>query len=496
MIELLLALCLHAQEPTVPTQPLQFSVTHDGAGGEFVNGRLYVMLSLGKAPLIAGPNWFNVEPFFALDVENWEAGTPLIIDSNADAYVPIFDIPKGNWNAVAVLRKESNRSKINVTDGLYGEPVRFKGSGVTAGTIEINVNEVAPAREWKVHKNLRLDEKRSDLLSSFYGRDVNHGACVIVPDNYDPTRTEPYPVMYWIGGFGSDHYGGRFMKMMFTASDYDDQICRVILNSQAYTGHTVFANSENNGPRMDALIKEWIPYLEETYNLGGSEEKRFLAGHSSGGWAALWLQVQNPDFFGGAWALAPDPIDFHYFQTVDLYEDGANMYVDAQGIDRPIARMGQEPFLFTNKFVAMDDVLKDGGQIGSFEAVFSPKGQDGRPVHMFNRKTGAVNEEVVEFWKRYDIRKYLEDNWERIAPKLAGKINIVAGEFDTFYLESAVISIQEFFASKDFDALVRVMENGDHGSMVRGIMMREMDDSIAKKLQLPNIQRKAEKPRQ
>jgi len=70
---------------------------------------------------------------------------------------------------------------------------------------------------------------------------------------------------------------------------------------------------------MTALITEFIPFLEEKYNLGGSGEKRFLAGHSSGGWSSLWLQIQNPDFFNGAWALAPDPVDFHYFQTADLY---------------------------------------------------------------------------------------------------------------------------------------------------------------------------------
>lgn len=496
MIELLLSLCICIQEPTAPVQPLQFSVTHDGTIDDSIDGRLFIMLTQGKLPLIAGPNWFNAEPFFAIDVKGWESGTPIIVDASADAYVPMSEVADGSWKAVAILRKENNRSRINVTGGLYGKPVSFDGSGLDSGTIDLTVNEAPPEREWKEHKNLRLDEKRSDLLSDFYGRDVNHGACVIVPDNYDPTRTKPYPVMYWIGGFGSDHYGGRFMKMMFTASDYDDQICRVILNAQAYTGHTVFSNSQNNGPRMDALIQEWIPYLEETYNLGGGEENRFLAGHSSGGWAAMWLQVQNPNYFGGAWALAPDPIDFHFFQTVDLYEDGANMFVDSHGVDRPIARSGEDPFLYANKFVAMDDVLKDGGQISSFEAVFSPRGEDDRPVQMFNRETGAVNSEVAEFWKRYDIRKYLEDNWETLAPKLSGKLNIVAGGLDTFYLEGAVISMQEFFEEKNFDAMIRVLEGGDHGSVFRATVVREMDEFIAQKLCLPNIQNKASKPKQ
>jgi hypothetical protein len=141
----------------------------------------------------------------------------------------------------------------------------------------------------------------------------------------------------------------------------------------------------------------------------------------------------------------------------------------------------------------MDDVLKDGGQISSFEAVFSPRGIDGRPVAMFDRETGAIIPEVVEYWKQYDIRKYLEDNWETLSPKLSGKINIIAGGLDTFYLEDAVIQLHAFFKEKDFDAMVRVIENGDHGSVFRTTVIREMDAFIAEKLALPNIQNKTAK---
>jgi len=498
MIEVILSLCLYVQDSPVilaPKVPLQFTVTHDGAAGESLDGRLYIMLTEGKLPLIGGPNWLKPEPFFAIDVNGWNTNTPLVLDETADAMFPMLEIDESTWKAVAVFRKQNDRSNITVAGGLYGDAVVFDGSGIDSGNITITVNTPVPEREWKPHANLRLDEKRSDLLSDFYGREVKHGACVVVPDEYDPDREEPYPVLYWVGGFGSDHYGGRFMKMMFTASDYDDQICRVILNAQTYSGHHTFTDSANNGPRMTALMEEWIPYLEETYNLGGSGPKRFLAGHSSGGWTAMWLQINNPDFFGGAWSLAPNTVDFHYFQTTDIYAENANMYINDEGIDRPIARMGPSPVLFAKEFVAMDDVLKDGGQIGSFEAVFGTKGEDGRPVRMFNRKTGAVIPEVVEQWKKYDIRAYLEDNWETLSPKLSGKIHIIVGGMDTFYLEDGIVSMNDFFKSKNFDAMIRVVENGDHGSAFRSTVIREIDDFIAEKINLPNIQNKTKKPK-
>ena len=111
---------------------------------------------------------------------------------------------------------------------------------------------------------------------------------------------------------------------------------------------------------------------------------------------------------------------------------------------------------------------------------------------MFNRVTGAVNPEVVEHWKQFDIRKYLENNWDTLSPKLAGKINIIAGGLDTFYLELSVNALQDFFESKKFDVMVRVLEGADHGKVFN--VIREIDESIAKRLNLPHLQFKALKP--
>ena len=165
------------------------------------------------------------------------------------------------------------------------------------------------------------------------------------------------------------------------------------------------------------------------------------------------------------------------------------MYTDEAGNLRPLARNGTTPIIFSKNFTAMDDVIKDGGQIGSFEWVFSPRGDDGRPRHMFNRETGAVVPEVAAHWRQYDIRHVLESNWEELSPKLAGKLHIIAGEFDTFYLEDAVIELQAFFEEKNFDASIQIIKGGDHGTVMRPKTIREMDETIASQLGLVNHQR-------
>ena len=203
-------------------------------------------------------------------------------------------------------------------------------------------------------------------------------------------------------------------------------------------GHHVFADSANNGPVGRALVEELIPVIEEEYRGLGTADARFVTGHSSGGWSSLWLQVAYPDVFGGVWSLSPDPVDFRDFQRIDLTRPGVNLFSDDDGKPRPLARAGGKPLLYFKPFSDMETVMGHGGQLASFEAVFSPRGADGRPRPLWDRATGAVDPETARAWEKYDIRRKLEREWKTLGPKLAGKLHVYTGAEDTFYLEGAV----------------------------------------------------------
>src|SRR4051812_1145412 len=70
----------------------------------------------------------------------------------------------------------------------------------------------------------------------------------------------------------------------------------VILLQASPTGTHEFADSVNNGPWGKALTAELIPDLEKKYRMDARPSGRFVTGHSSGGWAALWIQVSHPEF--------------------------------------------------------------------------------------------------------------------------------------------------------------------------------------------------------
>jgi len=66
---------------------------------------------------------------------------------------------------------------------------------------------------------------------------------------------------------------------------------------------------------------------------------------------------------------------------------------------------------------------------------------------LWNWKTGEIDSSVAEKWKKYDLRYYLETNWSTIGPKLEGKLHIYTGEMDTYYLNNAVVLLENFLES-------------------------------------------------
>ena len=151
------------------------------------------------------------------------------------------------------------------------------------------------------------------------------------------------------------------------------------------------------------------------------------------------------------------------------------MFRDRDGKRRPIARMGAMPALFYDRFSRMDDVIGWGGQLGSFEAVFSPLDRNGRPRKLWDRSTGAIDPEVAKAWEAYDIRLVLERNWPTLGPKLKGKLHVITGGLDTFYLEGAVKLLKESLAKLGSDAVVEIIPDRDHGTLLDPQLAERLD---------------------
>lgn len=445
-------------------------------------GRVYVFLApAGTEPRSAG-NWFHPLPLLAKEVRDLRPGQTVSL-SPADPQTICFPrrITPGDLKscrAQAVLRFNPWERMIGDGPGnAFGPPVELASRGRAT---RLQVDRLVPPRPVPEAPGCRPLVVHSELLSRFHGREVPVQGMVLLPPSYTSQPQRRFPVIFSIPGFSGTHREGFRREPVRETNPGGVEFIRVTLDPACPLGHHVFADSANNGPWGRALVEEFLPALDAEYRTVAEPHGRLLTGHSSGGWSSLWLQVTHADLFGGVWSTAPDPVDFRDFQRINIYRPGENMYVDPQGARRPLARVGGEVRLWFEDFCRMEDAFGPGGQLHSFEAVFSPRGVDGRPRLLWNRETGVIDPDVAAAWTAYDIRLVLEDRWSDLGPRLAGKLHVWMGTEDTFYLEGATRLLQESLRELGSDAVVELYEGKDHGSLLtrdlRDRMRREMSE--------------------
>ena len=446
----------------------RFEVTLDAAlRDEPFTGRVFIMTTnRERREPRNGASWFNPEPFFTVDVRDWRPGQVLRVDPEKchGFPLPMTELPAGERRVQAVLGvNDWSHDAINASGNLYSEPVTFTHDPAHPPTVQLQVTRRVSARDLEDTETVKIVSLRSELLSKFHQRDVFLRAAVALPAGYEDEPERRYPALYTIPGFGGDLRSSAQMLHFDIFAPTGLKIVRIALDADCPTGHHVFADSANNGPWGTALVTELIPQLEREFRLIAEANARYPFGVSSGGWSSLWLQVEYPDTFGGVWSLSPDPVDFSAFQRTNIYDPEDNLYREPDGSARSVSRptpMGQMLF---EPMSHMEDTIGRGGQLQSFEAVFSPRGRDGKPRKLWDRETGRIDEDVARAWKQYDIRLKLEREWPELKPKLAGKLHIICGDQDTFWLDLAVVKLRNALTELGSDAQVEIVPGAGHG---------------------------------
>lgn len=199
-----------------------------------------------------------------------------------------------------------------------------------------------------------------------------------------------------------------------------------------------------------------IPYLEREFRIIAEPYARALEGASTSGWQSLALILRNPDFFGSAWILQPDPIDFRRYITSDIYEDenAFTLRVGELTVERPFKRTTEGQVLWTMRQLSRFEAVlgsrgRSGFQLNAWEAVYGPNDDDGYPRPLWDKLTGEIDREVAHYMRDngFDLRAYAERNWQTLGPKLAGKLHFFAGDMDDFYLNLAVYRFEDFLKS-------------------------------------------------
>lgn len=456
-----------------------------------------------------GPFWDDPQPLFGVDFADLPPRSPLVIDDHAASFPgPVSSLPPGRYRAQAVFDLAHNDSNWRREPGnLYSDPVRFTINDQSPNRISITLNHTTPPPTTPDRGRAELFELRSKLLSDFAGRDIILRAGVLTPTGHDPARA--YPAIYEVPGFGDNHESAWDFTHPFRARlpaespwiEIRRSAFYIILDPESGNGHTLFADSVNNGPGGRALVEELIPALEAKYNLVARPEARLLRGHSSGGWSTLWLSITYPDTFGACWSSSPDPVDFRRFQLPDIYAD-ENMYAVAPlallapPLDRYARSTGAlfeasspdglrdiastrghgRPAMSIRTENAIEEVLgpdnTSGQQWDSWQAVFGPRNDLGHPAPLYDPVTGRLDHAVAASYRAYDIAEQFRADPARIGPIFQQRIRLVVGDQDTYFLDEAVALLKAELDKlpppadlADRRGFITIVPGRDHGSI-------------------------------
>lgn len=423
----------------------------------------------------------------AMEIPFLASGASVMLDADAIAFPKLFSqLPKGDYYLQAVLdtNHDYNYGGRGAGD-IVSEPIKVR-LDTSSRIPALTLTRVLPESPdpWIVPDDAPMDAREameatraqtqlldfvSPALSAFWGRDTHMRGWVLLPPGYGDAANAAaqYPTVYFTHG-----YGGSLRGLVRTAAGIGaamrdgsmPPMIWVLLDESSATGTHEFADSVNNGPWGRALTAELIPSLEARYRMDGNASGRFLNGHSSGGWATLWLQVTYPKVFGGTWSTSPDSSDFHHFTGPDLYAANANVYRKPDGSAWSLVRMKGEVVSTFEQYARQEAVQGEyGGQFASFDWVFSPRGADGRPMPMFDRATGKVDRAVIAYWREhYDIVHKLQTQWPTLKPDLDGKIHVIVGDADTFYLDGAARLLKDALDGLGAKSEVRFLPGKTH----------------------------------
>jgi hypothetical protein len=473
-------------------------------GAKPLNGHLILVFSMNdkEEPRMRLSENYHSEQAFGVDVDGLAPEKPIVVDAKTFGYPrrSLTDLDAGDYFVQAVFNvyeqfhlasgktvwlppdKGEGQHWNRKPGNPYSKPVKIHFDPKSPATVKLTLDQVIPPIEGTDQdpmvmaakdpgaKWLKFMRFRSEKLSAFWGRDVFLGAWILLPDGFDEHPDAKFPLVVY-----QDHYHAGLGPVPFVTTPPDPKapgarrlangykffqdwtsgrLPRVILlyvqNANPYYDDSYDVDSANVGPYGSAINDELIPAVEKQYRGIGQGWARATFGGSTGGWEALATQVFYPDFYNGTWAACPDPIDFHAYQNIDLYND-ANAFVrKGDFAEIPVAadRKPDGTIIATagGEF-AYEYVLGTHGrsteQWDIWQAVFSPAGSDGYPAEIIDPLTGDIDKTVLAYWHdHYDLTAILKRDWPTLGPKLEGKLHLTVGDGDTYFLNNAVHLLQ------------------------------------------------------
>lgn len=153
------------------------------------------------------------------------------------------------------------------------------------------------------------------LAGNLIGDTNRREVTVYLPPSYAKNRQKRYPVVYLLHGFAANHRA--FMAGVYTNMNTRlsmDSLIReglvkemivVTPNARNAFDGSFYRNSVTTGNWEDFVYRDLVSFIDRRYRTIRNRSGRGIAGHSMGGYGALWVGMRHPETFSAIYALSP-----------------------------------------------------------------------------------------------------------------------------------------------------------------------------------------------
>lgn len=319
-----------------------------------------------------------------------------------------------------------------------------------------------------IHDQIKEHVFESKLLQgNRAGESAERILKVYLPRDYDPSRSEAYPVLYvlapWTSAgrqlFDWKSFKESLPERLNRLIDEKKMAPSVVVAPDLFTsyGGSQYIDSDFFGPHGSCIVSEIIPYIEKTYHVRNDPEGRGVFGRSSGGYGALRLALDFPGVFGHVAS-----------HSGDLGFD--NMFLgDLNSFPRLLGRHKDDVEGYVQKLWKKSKIegyqvhlLMLLGSCGFYSPNFkSPLGYD-IPIDLH---TGTIDWDVWKRWKSHDPLQIVKERPEGL--QSLKTLYIECGIKDQYHLLYGARQIHEELNKLEIDHEYQEFDDNHSGTDYR-----------------------------
>jgi S-formylglutathione hydrolase FrmB len=138
----------------------------------------------------------------------------------------------------------------------------------------------------------------AEFPSASLGRNVRYA--VSLPPSYDKKSSQRFPLVIFLHGLNNDerdwesHCIETKLEALRAASKVGDFIVAI-----PYGANSFYLNAQDGTRYEDAIVEDFLPFVDKTYRTIASPRSRLIEGISMGGYGALLIAFKHPELFAG-----------------------------------------------------------------------------------------------------------------------------------------------------------------------------------------------------